>query len=53
MWTENETCLGVDGIFADAGNITPPAERLPMEAEQAAGQLYEAGLKVLSFGGSQ
>ena len=38
LWTEDETYLGVDGIFADAGDITPSAERMPIEAEQAAGQ---------------
>jgi len=51
LWTEDETYLGEDGIFADAGDIAPSAERMPMETEQAAGQLYEAGLKVLAFGG--
>lgn len=51
LWTEDETYLGADGIFADAGDITPSKEKMPIEAEQAAGQLYEAGLKVLAFGG--
>jgi agmatinase len=51
LWTENETYLGADGIFADAGDITPSAERMPIETEQAAGKLYEAGLKVMAFGG--
>ncbi|MFM8425744.1 MAG: arginase family protein, partial [Chloroflexota bacterium] len=51
LWTENETYLGADGLFADMGDITPSAERMPIETEQAAGQLYEAGLKVMAFGG--
>jgi arginase len=51
LWTENETDLGVDGLFADAGDISPSKERMPIETEQAAGQLYEAGLKVMAFGG--
>ncbi|MBK6791575.1 MAG: arginase family protein [Anaerolineales bacterium] len=51
LWTENETYLGADGLFADAGDITPSAERMPIETEQAAGKLYEAGLKVMAFGG--
>ena len=51
LWTENETYLGADGLFADMGDITPSAERMPIETEQAAGELYEAGLKVMAFGG--
>ena len=51
LWTENETYLGADGIFADAGDISPSQQNMPVEVEQAAGHLYEAGVKVLSFGG--
>jgi agmatinase len=51
LWTEDETNLGVNGIFADAGDITPSAADMPLETEQAAGRLYEAGLKVIAFGG--
>lgn len=51
QWSENETYLGADGIFADAGDITPSQANMPIETEQAAGQLYEAGLKVMAFGG--
>ena len=51
LWTENETYLGANGLFADMGDITPSAERMPLETEQAADQLYEAGLKVMAFGG--
>ena len=51
LWTEDETDLGADGIFADAGDITPSAATMPIETEQAAGHLYEAGLKVIAFGG--
>ena len=51
LWTENETYLGEDGLFADMGDITPSAERMPIEIEKAASQLYEAGLKVMAFGG--
>jgi len=51
LWTENETYLGADGIFADAGDIAPAQADMPVETERAASQLYAAGLKVLAFGG--
>jgi agmatinase len=51
LWTEDETYLGGDGLFADAGDITPSREKMPVETEQAAGRLYGTGLKVLAFGG--
>jgi arginase len=51
LWTEDETNLGADGIFADVGDITPSAANMQLETEQAAGRLYEAGLKVIAFGG--
>ena len=51
QWTEDETYLGADSIFADAGDITPSQADMPIETEQAAGRLYEAGLKVMAFGG--
>ena len=51
QWTEDETYLGADGIFTDAGDITPSQADMPIETEQAAGRLYEAGLKVMAFGG--
>jgi arginase len=51
LWAEDETYLGADGIFADAGDITPSQANMPIETEQAAGRLYEARLKVLAFGG--
>ncbi|CAG0960407.1 arginase [Anaerolineales bacterium] len=51
LWTEDVTDLGADGIFADAGDITPSVANMPLETEQAAGRLYEAGLKVIAFGG--
>ncbi|MBL0345899.1 agmatinase [Candidatus Villigracilis affinis] len=51
QWTEDETYLGADRIFADAGDITPSQADMPIETEQAAGRLYEAGLKVMAFGG--
>ncbi len=51
LWTEDETYLGADGLFADAGDISPSGEKMPVETEQAAGRLYEAGLKVIAFGG--
>jgi agmatinase len=51
LWTEDETNLGADGIFADAGDISPSQAEMPVETEQAASQLYEAGLKVIAFGG--
>ncbi len=51
LWTENETYLGAEGIFADAGDIAPSQEKMPAETEQAASRLYEAGLKVFALGG--
>jgi arginase len=51
LWAEDETNLGADGIFADAGDISPPQAEMPAETERAANQLYEAGLKVIAFGG--
>lgn len=51
LWTEDETNLGADGIFADAGDISPSQAEMPAETEQAASRLYEAGLKVIAFGG--
>lgn len=51
LWTENETNLGADGIFADAGDISPSQADMLLETEQAASQLYDAGLKVFAFGG--
>jgi agmatinase len=51
LWTEDETYLGADGLFADAGDISPSGEKMPVETEQAAGRLYEARLKVVAFGG--
>jgi len=51
LWTENETYLGTDGIFADAGDIAPSQVDMPVETERAASPLYAAGLKVFAFGG--
>lgn len=51
LWTEDETYLGADEIFADAGDISPSQANMSVETEQAASQLHEAGLKVFSFGG--
>lgn len=51
LWTESETSLGADGIFADAGDIAPSQADMPVETERAASQLYAAGLKVFAFGG--
>lgn len=51
LWTENETDLGADGIFADAGDLTPSQAEMPLATEQAASRLYTAGLKVLALGG--
>jgi len=51
LWTEDETDLGAEGIFADAGDISPSDGAMPVEVEQVAGRLYEAGLKVIAFGG--
>ncbi len=50
-WTENETNLGVEGIFADLGNLAPSPAEMPLVTEQAASRLYAAGLKVLALGG--
>ncbi|MBI5953250.1 MAG: agmatinase [Chloroflexi bacterium] len=51
LWTEDETDLGADGLFADAGDIAPSAGEMPVAVEQAAGRFYEAGLKVIALGG--
>lgn len=51
LWSENETDMGAEGIFADAGDITPTQANMPAETEAAANQLYESGLKVMAFGG--
>jgi arginase len=51
LWTENETNLGADGIFADAGDISPSQASMPTETENAAIRLHAAGLKVFAFGG--
>lgn len=51
LWAEDETNLGADGIFADAGDISPSQAEMPAETERAASQLYEAGLRVIAFGG--
>jgi agmatinase len=51
LWTENETNLGADGIFADAGDISPSQACMPAETEEAASRLHAAGLKVFAFGG--
>jgi arginase len=51
LWTEDETYLGAEGIFADAGDIAPLQADMPSETERAASQLHEAGLKVFAFGG--
>lgn len=51
LWAEDETNLGADGIFADAGDISPSQAEMPADTERAANQLYEAGLKVIAFGG--
>lgn len=51
LWTENETDLGADGIFADAGDIAPAQAAMPAEVERAAGQIHAAGVKVFAFGG--
>lgn len=51
LWTENETFIGADGIFADMGDISPGQADMPIETEHAASQLHKAGLKVIAFGG--
>jgi arginase len=51
LWTENEINLGVDGIFADAGDIMPSSANMLAETESAAELLYLAGLKVFALGG--
>lgn len=51
LWTENETNLGVEGIFTDLGDLAPSQATMPLVTEQAACLLYAAGLKVLALGG--
>lgn len=51
LWTENETYLGADGIFADAGDIAPTLATMAQDVERAASQIHAAGMKVLALGG--
>jgi agmatinase len=51
LWTENETYLGADGIFADAGDISPTRENMVGEVEGAAKRILAAKLKVFALGG--
>jgi arginase len=51
LWTENETNLGAEGIFADAGDISPSLATMPADVEQAAAQVHATGLKLFAFGG--
>lgn len=51
LWTENETNLGAEGIFADAGDIAPSQAAMPLETETAASRLHADGLRVFAFGG--
>jgi len=51
LWTENETFLGAEGLFADAGDIAPSLAEMPAEVERAAGEFHAAGLKLFAFGG--
>jgi len=51
LWTENETFLGAEGIFADAGDLSPSLGTMPAEVERAAGDVHAAGLKLFAFGG--
>lgn len=51
LWTEDETDLGREGLFSDAGDIVPSQVDMPSETVRAASRLYQAGLKVLALGG--
>lgn len=51
LWTENETDLSMSGLFADMGDINPSQEQMQVETERSVSRLYEAGLKVVAFGG--
>jgi agmatinase len=51
LWTENETNLGAEGLFADAGDLSPSLAEMPAEVERAAGEICSAGLKLFTFGG--
>lgn len=51
LWTENETFLGAEGLFADAGDIAPTLATMPAEVERAAGEIHAAGLQLFAFGG--
>jgi arginase len=51
LWTENETFLGAEGLFADVGDIAPSLAEMPAEVERTAGEIQAAGLKLFAFGG--
>lgn len=51
LWTENETFLGAEGLFVDAGNIAPSLVTMPADVERAATEIHAAGLKLFAFGG--
>ena len=51
LWTESETYLGANGLFADAGDIAPSQAEMFAETERAASRLHESGLEVFAFGG--
>jgi arginase len=48
LWTESGIDLGVDGIFFDAGDVTPAS---PKDIEDSVSALLAQGLRPLSLGG--
>ena len=51
-WSENGTNLGANGIFVDAGDISPAPNRdIMYDIEQATSRLLDHGLCPLSLGG--
>lgn len=51
LWTENETNLGAEGLFTDAGDLTPTLAEMPTQVERAASEIQRSGAKVLALGG--
>jgi arginase len=52
QWSENGTDLGAAGLFVDAGDLEPSAQRdVFVDIEAAIARLLEHGLKPLSLGG--
>jgi arginase len=52
LWSENETDLGAEDLFVDAGDITPITDRdMFADIESAIARLLDHRLRPMSFGG--